>query len=198
MTSINPGTVVVSDDAKLALADAASAAARHNRPRYLLFAGVLLIGGAAIYAAVAFAARASASGDLAGQQELTTQVRAAVNALLALRSDEATQVNSPRYTPDLRVLARLEQLGTESGLTGITYSDTEDMRSAPPGMQRKKYTATMNNVDGEAMVRWITRAVAEIQGLEVSMLQLNPGAATPEGKARWSGQVIFTRWERKG
>jgi len=198
MTTTNNGTLVVSDEARMALADAALSAARHNRPRYLLVVGVLLIAGAAIYAGVAFAARAAAASELAGQQELTAQVRTAVNGLLTLRADDATQVGSPRYTPDLRVLARLEQLGTESGLAGITYSDTEDMRSAPPGMQRKKYTATMNNVDGEAMVRWITRAVAEIQGLEVSLLQLNPGAATPDGKARWTGQVIFTRWERKG
>ncbi|MCW5765060.1 MAG: hypothetical protein KIT68_03680 [Phycisphaeraceae bacterium] len=73
MTTTNNGTLVVSDEARMALADAALSAARHNRPRYLLVVGVLLIAGAAIYAGVAFAA-ARGGGEWARRAaELTAQ-----------------------------------------------------------------------------------------------------------------------------
>lgn len=197
MSTSGGPSIVMTEDARMSLADAAASAARRNRPRYLMLLGIVAIVGALIYALTAFASRATASGELAGEQDLTRQVRLAVEGLLATRADEATQVQSARFAPDPRVLATLEQIGTSSALTGVSYAEAEDLRPAPAGMQRKKYTANMTNVDGEAMLKWVTRALAEVQGLEITSIQLNPGAGTPEGQARWSGQIIFTRWERK-
>lgn len=197
MSTLSAQPVVVNEEARIALSEAAAGAERRNRPRIFLVLGVAAIAAAVIYAATGVSARAGAGSELSMEQELTAQVKEAVESLLALRADESVQITSERYAPNLLVTAKLEQAAAASGLTGVNISDNEDPRSAPPGMQRKRYTVNLTNVDAEPLLRWMTKALSEIQGLEVASIQISPGTGTPEGKPRWTGQVVFTRWERR-
>lgn len=195
MTPPAPNTPL-SEDSRLLLADAASSIERANQPRYVIVLAMGLLAITGVVALLSWSQLAAARDQLTTEQALTDQTLRVVDELTAARADE-TERGTTLFAPDPFIVGRLETFAREAGLTSLTVAEADDSRTPPDLFKRRKYTATLQPQEAEAIFKWVNHALADVQGLELSVLELQPGIATVDGKPRWMGSVSFTRWERR-
>jgi len=195
MTPSAPNTPLP-EDSRLLLADAASSIERANQPRYIIVLALGFFAIATVVALLSWSQHAAARDQLVTERALTDQTVRVVDELLAARTEEAER-GASMFAPDPFIVGRLETFAREAGLTNLTVAESDDSRTPPESFKRRKYTATLQPQDAEALFKWINHALADVQGIELSAIELQPGLATVEGKPRWQGSVSFTRWERR-
>ena len=190
---------LVSDDARAELVAAAARDVRLNRPVYLLVvAGLLIVAGIG-YFLFNLSNLFAAQVQLTAATAQTEGIRRIVGEITAVQEAAASPEAIERLRPDTSVFGRINSFATESGLiTGANFKLEETLQNAPSTSpyQKKTYRANFTAQSAEAIFRWLIKSV-EIKGLEVSNLELKPGAGTPEGEPRWDGSVFFTRHERR-
>ena len=192
----NAPSIQATEQARLELSVAASAAERANRPRHLLALACLALIGAVIYLGFGLFQRAGARAKIAGARD---QARQITDALARLEAASAGAVNRG-LDPDAYMNSKIQALANTAGLTlNGTVTDQEISGASVPGMQQKRYSASGTNQDPEAIFAWLnsTRIDSSVRGLELRQLQLRPGGLSSSGQPGWSFDVDFVRWERK-
>ena len=92
----------------------------------------------------------------------------------------------------------IERIGREVGLAGVSVTESKDgLTAGSAGFDKKRYAGTLAKQETEPMLRWISRTIEELPGLQLALVELEPDIATVEGKIRWKGKIEFTRWERR-
>lgn len=189
-----PAPVTLSDDDRAILADEAARTAAANQPKWMLAAGVALVVVAGLYLVAGLVNRTREAMRVAEAASATQQVREGVDRVLAARRDLAA-IAVPK---DAGVVAKLERLASEAGLTDMKASESGSPRgNLPAGFLRREYRFQgFDKQDGAALLTWLDRAMKEIPGLEVAAIQLTPAIKTIEGKARWKGNIVLSRLEQ--
>lgn len=188
--------VVLSEEIRLELINAAGASERAGRPRMLVFLAALVLVAAVVYLAYAGAASASAaSAREAAEQELVTLKKEA-DALLAL--DAQRKADEAKYRP-VQVQPQLEALAVECGMIKPALQLTSEA-TGTAGLTRLRLTVSLDDQLTAPLFRWLART-PEIEGLYVTQIDLNPDSTlapgVEEGQPRWRGQVYFVRYERR-
>lgn len=196
MSVQRPNVAPLPEDARILLADSASSAERSNQPRYLVVLALGLVAVALVVTLLAWVQRASAEEELVTERAMTFQITRAVDELLAAKAED-DEFKSSRYSQDPFIVGKIETLARDAGLEGVTLAESDDSRTPPENYRRRKYSATLQPQEAEPLLTWINRALADIPGLELSSLEVQPGMKTLEGKPRFIGSVVFTRWERR-
>lgn len=185
------------EQARMDLALAAGAGERANRPRVLLFAAVLLLAIAVVYAIVGFSEREGALGRVATARKNADDMIKLVNQVRALQETLAKR----GLDPNPHIGASLEQLAQFSGTTlSGNVSDTPGTATGQAGMTQRRYTARFVNQDPAALLQFlnVTQEAPETAGVEIARINLLPGTADPtSGQVLWNLDVDFTRWERQ-
>jgi hypothetical protein len=186
------------DEARGALAERAAASARANTPRYLLVGagGLMLVGLALLIGAVFL--RTGALARLEQQRAEATEIRKSVGQLLAFRAAEEQERKTGLYDEDLVKSQKIIEHGTSLGIEGLTGSQSPDTRTATGAFRRKFETIRLDSpVSPDLLAQWIALVQDRELGVELSRVELNPAKSTYEGVPRWTGTVVFSRWERK-
>lgn len=190
MSTIDPRLQAsAAESARLELGVAASAAARKNRPRVLVFLAILVLIGAAIYALVQFRARSAALADLETKRSRLLKIQQLSEEIDRLKKRESAR----GLDPDPRVASKLEMLAAGVNFTLIGPVSDSDAGSAS-GLVQRKYTARAQNQDPAAMLRWLLATQGpETPGLEIARVSLRPGG----GEGSYNADIDFTRWEKR-
>lgn len=188
---------LLSDDARIDVLAAASSAERSNRPMYLvILAGALLLG-ALIYLLIGAISSASAESERMAVATAFEVLRREADALKAIDDARSSPENLARFEPNPSIIAELIAIANEEGLEGLAPNDQEDPSVRVEGYTRRRIRASgLGAVPGDALFRWLTRAV-QIKGLEVYQFILRPANPAPDGEARWNAEILFVRWQRR-
>lgn len=198
MESTVPNSVV--EQARLELSVAAAAAERANRPRVLVYLGVLLVVVALVALVMGLSARTKETLRLGRAREAAISLEKQKAELDAL----AAQVNSRGLAPDPRMAAALEALATVGArlqLQGGISDSTDGIGNLPGGMVRKVYTARVApGQDPASIMEWLVASQdpENFKWLEISQLRFSPANAA--GKGAMGGmnvEVKFSRYEKK-
>jgi hypothetical protein len=191
--TIQPPTRL-SEEARLELAGIASATARQNRPLWLIMLGGVLMTVAIIYALYGFYQGGVAGTDLARQARRTSEVRALVDQIKALKASDAA--GAERYRPDPQLVRKIEQAATDVGLVISVPTNEDDKSSKIKNFSRRRIAIEIKGQPAEPLMNFLQRA-AEIQGLELAQIRLTPGQMKTEaGQTTWDAAIQMTRWER--
>ena len=196
--SDNVGGLSPGADVLAARVGAAAATAERNQPRWMLVlaAGALVV--SLVWLVLAVWMRSNAARMVVVQKELTADVLTAIAMLNAAASEQESALGGDRLRPNPLLASEIERIAKESNVVGATVTEAQDQRAGPAGVRRERYAmSNMPPTQLEDVLNWINKATSELQGLELSSLELVPATATYDGKPRWSGTVAFTRWERR-
>lgn len=188
----------MSEDARAVLAERAASSARANTPRYLLVgAGGLLAVGTAMLVGAGYL-REGAAAQLEQAREQHRLIQGAVGQYLALRAADEEDRKNNLYNEDLTKFQKVIDHGTGLGMEGLTGSQQFDQRTSNAAFRRVLITVTLSAPAApDLLARWFAEVQDKEPGVELSRLDLVPARATHEGVPRWSGSVVFSRWERK-
>jgi uncharacterized protein YdhG (YjbR/CyaY superfamily) len=187
------------EDARALLAERAAGSARANTPRYLLVGagGLLLLGGALLLGATWL--RAGSASRLEQERLQTVAIRQAVAEMVALQEQEAAERASKLYDEDLTKFQKIVNHAEPMGFASLlSATQAFDQRTAGQPFRKQLITVTVQQpVTPDLLVSWIAEVVTKEAGVELSRLELTPAKATFDGAPRWTGTVVFSRWERR-
>lgn len=193
-----PPMSALGEEARAVLADRAAGSARANTPRYLLVGagGIMAIGSALLLGAGYLRAGASAQLEQARAQQRSIQ--RAVSDYLALRAADEEDRKKNLYGEDLTKFQKIVDHGVAAGIEGLSASQAFDQRTLGAAFRRVQITVTLGSpVPPDLLARWIADVQEREPGVDLARLELTPARATHEGVPRWTGTVVFSRWERK-
>lgn len=185
----------LSDDARSTLTQAAGAAVRANRPRWVIYLGALAVIVALIYTLVNLTRRVTAQSELSQDRARFAEIKGEADRLAQIKADEDA-LGGDRAGPDARMADRITRLATEGGLAVGNVSELDDNRPNPSKtVKRKRYEFKLTNQPAEPIFNWLKKATTDIAGLQLFRLEFAPADGN-EGKPGWNVTVTFTRWER--
>jgi len=175
------------------LAGVAARAQRHNRPLHLvLFAGAILLV-SVIALLVSLRSHSAARAQLADQELLATNTLKAAAKLKALQDVAGRDIGPRLNEPATQVFSRIEQAGVDAGLKSKVPLPPRPRVERPAGKQsvHTKFDYEVRDESLAALMDWMNRAVAAVEGLEVYSVSIKPEAQA------WNLRVTFSRWERE-
>lgn len=183
-------------DDRDALAMAAGAAERRNRPRMMIVLGaVVLVVGAGVLG-TGLMQVGSADGALSASRSQLRRMKTMEREIVALteRAEETGTGDTFRRIGDLET--RIQGLAELRGMAEPEFLDRREAdRNIQPGMQRVELRYRAQDLDFGKIVGWLVDATLDpntrIPGLEVKALRLNPRDNV------WAVEVTFSRWERQ-
>jgi hypothetical protein len=194
MSQLPTQPVRLDDEQRLELVARSARTERANRPKILLIVGVLAVVAALVYMLMGLSKVTGAKLDVAREKVTTDQIVELMPRVLAFKS---AGPQGDALNPDPRMLGKIQALAGESGLTGVTGSESDDTRAAPPGFARKRYTFKIGSQVASGIFAWLARVAKDQEGVELTAFTLTPGQGTPDGQPRWNADVTFVRLERK-
>lgn len=186
---------VLTDDARATLTAAASGAVRSNKPRWLIYLGALAVLVAVVYTGYNLTRRVAAQAELAARRAQYAEVKIEADKILAIKAaDDA--LGGDRSAPNPRIGDDITRIATGLGLTFTNVTEGDDQRgTASKTVKRKRYDYKLSNQPAEPIFTWLKRVTAEVGGVQVNRIDINPGDGN-DGKPGWNVSVTFTRWER--
>lgn len=186
---IDPGSRASLDE-RFAIASAASASERENRPRHLVLLAAVAFAASLVYLSVQASERATAKRQLKSRVAEVERVEGMAAEIQRLDEQiAANAVGSGVGVPMPDVLSRLEGFATEAGL-----KDPLSHRRGPGrpegGATLYTYPYEVRDPSLEAVMTWLQKSVEGIPGLEVQSVRIRPEPTA------WSVQVTLSRWER--
>lgn len=183
-------------DDRDALAMAAGAAERRNRPRMMIVLGaVVLVVGAGVLG-TGLAQVGSADGALSASRSQLRRMKTMEREIVALteRAEETGADDAFRRIGDLET--RIQGLAELRGMSEPEFLDRREAdRNLQPGMQRVELRYRAQDLEFGRVIGWLVDATLDpntrIPGLEVKALRLNPRENV------WAVEVTFSRWERQ-
>jgi hypothetical protein len=184
------------DEARFELAAAAGAAERRNRPAWLVWGGVLLLGVVLLLAVIGLTSRAAAMRELRRAQEDQVAVEQLVAQHRALSDAERQNPNRDVGVPRDDLLSTLENLAVRAGFKTAPRSSTpRDDRRQGLNLKTISYFQ-VKEPSVKAILEWLRLATQEpsarIAGLEVESLSLRP----VDDRKAWQMNLTLRRWER--
>jgi len=176
------------DDARIALAGAAAASARRNKPRWMLVVavvGLLVCGG---WMMLKMGGVSSADKRLRDQESQLAVVREISANLAAVRKSASDPARQRAGEPLSNILQRIDRAGERNGLDVPIARESADESA---GTITRQYIYAISDDSLEALLGWIKEATETVPGLEVSRISLNP-----QGDRAWQLDVTFVRYER--
>lgn len=193
----SPSTASSSEQARLELAVAAGSAERANRPRGLIYLGVLAVAAGTIALFMSFGARSAASDKLVEQQNRLKRIVESRDEIARV----SKALDSRGVTPDTRIASRLEALAAAVNLElAGPVSDADDMTATMTGAVRKVYTAQVRvGEDPTDVLRWLATVQNDesTRNLEITQLKISQVGGTSGKGGQTSTEVRFARWEKR-
>ncbi|CAN5741813.1 hypothetical protein BH11PLA1_BH11PLA1_20160 [soil metagenome] len=178
------------------LAARASAAARRNRPLWLIAIGGVLLVAAVIYALYGLALGAAAAASLASQSSKTAELAALVEQINQFKTDDAA--GSDRYRVDTALASKLDTAARDVGLTMTIALNEEDKNRTVRNLGQRRLQVDAKGQTAEAILQFLQRAAADVPGLELAYVKLDPALVKNEqDQPTWNCTMKFTRWEQR-
>jgi hypothetical protein len=185
------------EEARAVLADRAGRMERQNKPRYLLVAAGGLVAIAMVWLGTAWWRSMSASDALLRERSLSFQIQDRIDEYLSEQQAQTDALGRQVTQRDPNLQFEIERLGKGCGLATMVIQVGDDLGQTK-NFRRKRYS--YNNFapqETEQLLCWINKVKQEVAGVELASVDIEPGIATVDGKARWKGTIAFSRWELK-
>ncbi len=184
------------EEARLELTVAAMSAARSNRPRHLVVAGVGLLAIALVYTLLEVGARGAAASEVAQARQDLKNLEQMKQEIVAAQAFGSTD----DLKPDRRIVGTLQAMAQASGLPETVTVQEGEPYTKVEGFVQRKYSTKIDDQDPAHVLGWVATVTGEhgVPGLDVAELKLSPGRPLElAGIIGWNLTVTFTRWERK-
>lgn len=178
-------------EARFELATASAAAERRSTPRFLLMWAVAAFLVALVALLWSYVRMSAAQTQLNFQRRQATEVRALVDELHRLEArGSLSDPEHERHAPNPNVVSSIENAASRAGLATPPRRPTTRTESAGNAVENfYKYTGVREQP--EKLMRWVEASLAEVPGLEVWSINLEPQPAD------WKLDIEFRRWEFK-
>jgi hypothetical protein len=179
---------------RLELGALAAQRERRNRPRVLLLAAFVLLAASLLFLVLSWNSSREARRFAVGQQRLAEQALAAGAELKRLKDAQAAMGGTIAAPAATQVRSRIQQAGAAAGLRDaaglVPRTDRRSFAEQRVVQEQLRYEITDPSL--AALMDWMRRATAEVPGLEVYRVRLEPTTDA------WRLQVTFARWEKLG
>lgn len=172
------------------LAAMAGRAERANRPTAVVVFCTALLLAAVAFTAWASGRAAEAKREFRREAQTQAEVERLAGMIVEAREKKTRgEDESTVYAPETALLSKIGQAATRAQIDGIPRlrTNTESLASSP--LVRQVVTGTVENNEMDRVLRWITNALDEVDGLYVTEYTMKP---TRRG---WEVTVRFARWE---
>lgn len=168
----------------------AAAAARRNRPTFLLLlAGAVLLV-SVVFAGVSLASAAGARAELRRLAGNQAEIARLTQEIAALRAQSSAPGGADRFQHELQ-LSKLQAVNERVSLPQPpVFQEQPALRPLNSPIEKRRVDVTMSSVPLESALKWITEAQNAVPDLFISAIELRP-----QQGAEWLVRVQVARWE---
>ncbi|MAY74831.1 MAG: hypothetical protein CMJ31_09005, partial [Phycisphaerae bacterium] len=186
-----PETTRLSDEDRFAIASAAEASARANRPRSLVLLAMVIFAGSCFYFLLGFKTYRDAEGSMRRAKATYGQLdRLAEEYAFNLRLNASPEVMSVYCDPDPRLVSTMRNIATSSGISDPPLPDESTEQREGVTRRRLRYV-NVNDPSIEELLTFVDRVRNEVPCMRVFRTKIEP----VRGQS-WRMEVGFERLER--